>query len=297
MEGLMPSRGGVVHGLRETAEMIKLQHTVFALPFAVISLITATGRGWPPARVWFWVLVAMVAARTAAMTFNRIVDEGIDAANPRTASRALPAGRLSRRFAWGVLVASSALFFVAAGALNPLCLTLAAPALAVLLGYSYTKRFTALAHLWLGVALGISPVGAWAAATGRLAVQPMILGLGVMLWVAGFDVIYSLQDEAFDREHGLHSIPVAVGAAGALRVSRLLHAGAVVCFLAFALMAGGGPWRLAAVASAAALLLWQHRIVRPDDFSRVDAAFFSANGTLALLMCGLFVFAKIAGGP
>ncbi len=297
MEGLMPSPGGVLHGLRETAEMIKLQHTVFALPFALISLVTATGAGWPSARVWIWVLVAMVAARTAAMTFNRIVDEAIDAANPRTASRALPAGRLSRRFAWGVLLFSAALFFLAAAELNPLCLALAAPALAVLLGYSYTKRFTALAHLWLGLALGISPIGAWVAATGRLAVAPMILGLGVLLWVAGFDIIYSLQDEAFDRQHGLHSIPVVLGPKGSLGVSRLFHAGAVLCFLAFALMAGGGPWRLAAVVLAAALLLWQHRLVRPDDLSRVDAAFFTANGALSLIMCALFIFAKIGGGP
>lgn len=289
--------GGVLHGLRETADMIKLQHTLFALPFAVISLITATGRGWPSGRTWLWVLVAMVSARTAAMTFNRLADQDIDAKNPRTARRALPAGRLSRRFAWGVLAGSAALFFTAAAALNPLCLALAAPALAVLLGYSYAKRFTALAHLWLGFALGISPIGAWAAATGRLALPPMVLGLGVMLWVAGFDIIYSLQDEDFDREHGLRSIPVRLGAAGALRLARLLHVGALAAFLAFARAAGGGPWRLAAVALAALLLLVQHRLVRPGDLSRVDAAFFTANGVLSVVMCLLFVFAKIAAGP
>ncbi|HHQ48006.1 MAG TPA: 4-hydroxybenzoate octaprenyltransferase, partial [Acidobacteria bacterium] len=192
---------------------------------------------------------------------------------------------------------SAALFFAAAAALNPLCLALAAPALAVLLGYSYTKRFTALAHLWLGFALGISPVGAWAAATGRLAVPPVVLGLGVMAWVAGFDIVYSLQDEAFDRAHGLHSIPARLGAARALAVARWLHVLAVLCFLGFAVLAGGGPWRLAAVALAAALLLWQHRLVRPDDLSRVDAAFFTANGALSVVMCVLFVFAKIVPGP
>jgi len=297
VEGLIRPAAGVLHGLRETADMIKLQHTLFALPFAVISLVTATGARWPSGRVWLWVLVAMVAARTAAMTFNRLVDQEIDGENPRTAARALPAGRLSRRFAWGILAASIAIFFVAAAALNPLCLALAAPALAVLLGYSYTKRFTALAHLWLGFALGISPVGAWTAATGRLALPPVVLGLGVMLWVAGFDIIYSLQDEEFDRDHGLHSIPARLGAAGALHIARLFHAGAVACFLAFALMAGGGTWRLAAVALAAALLLWQHRLVRPGDLSHVDAAFFTANGALSLVMCALFVFAKIGGGP
>jgi len=297
VEGVGTAGGGLWYGLRETAEMIKLQHTVFALPFAVISLVTATGAGWPAPRVWLWVLVAMVAARTAAMTFNRIVDADIDAANPRTAGRALPAGRLSRRFAWVVTVASALVFVAAAGQLNRLCLLLSPAALAVLLGYSFTKRFTPLAHLWLGLALGISPVGAWLAASGRFALPPLVLSGAVMLWVAGFDVIYSLQDEGFDREHGLESIPARLGARRALAVARLLHLGALAGFAAFAVLAGGGPWRLLAVALAGALLAWQHRLVRPGDLSRVDAAFFTANGVLSLAMCVLFLFAKIAPGP
>lgn len=290
--GAMPA--GFMDRLRESADMIKLQHTVFALPFAVISLVTAAGEGWPRPWVWLWVLVAMVAARTAAMTFNRLADHGVDAANPRTAGRALPAGRLSRGFAWGVTVVSVVLFVVAAGALNRTCLSLSPVVVAVLLGYSYAKRFTAAAHLWLGVALGIAPAGAWLAVTGRLAPPPLVLGAAVALWVAGFDVIYSLQDEAFDRGRGLCSLPARLGAARALLVARLAHAAALAGFLLFAVLAGGGLLRLAAVAAAAALMVWQHRLVAPDDLSRVDAAFFSANGILAVVMCVLFLLAKIS---
>lgn len=287
----------VLRDAAETAEMIKLQHTVFALPFALISLVTASGEGWPPARVWLWVVVAMVGARTAAMTFNRLTDHGIDAANPRTRNRALPAGRLSRGFAWGVVGASSALFLVAAAELNRLCLALAPLALAWVLGYSFTKRFTALAHLWLGLGLGIAPVGAWLAVTGAFALPPLVLAGAVTCWVAGFDVIYSLQDESFDRRYGLHSLPARLGAARALAVARLLHLLALAGFAAFAFMAGGGPFRLAAVVAAAALLVWQHRLVRPDDLSRVDAAFFTANGILSVGMCLLFLFAKMPPAP
>jgi len=281
----------------ETAEMIKWQHTVFALPFAVISLVTASGAGWPPPRVWLWVLVAMVAARTAAMTFNRLADHRFDAANPRTAGRALPAGRLSRSFAWGVTVTASAAFVLAAGMLNRVCLALSPVALAWVLGYSYAKRFTELAHLWLGAGLGIAPVGAWLAVTPRLEPQPLVLAAAVALWVAGFDVIYSLQDEAFDRRMRLRSLPARLGAARALLVARLLHAAALAGFAVFARMAGGGPLRWAAVAAAGALLLWQHRLVRPHDLSRVDAAFFTANGVLSVVMAILFLSAKMHLAP
>ncbi len=287
----------VLRDAAETAEMIKLKHTVFALPFALISLLTAAGRGWPEARVWLWVVVAMVGARTAAMTFNRLLDHRIDAANPRTRERALPAGRLSRGFAWGVVVVASGVFVFAAGRLNGLCLALSPLALAWVLGYSFSKRFTALAHLWLGLGLGIAPVGAWLAVTGRFAVAPLVLAAAVACWVAGFDVIYSLQDEAFDREHGLHSLPARLGAGRALAVARLSHLAAAAGFLAFALMAGGGPWRLAAAAAAGGLLLWQHRLVHPEDLSRVDAAFFTANGILSVIMCVLFLFAKMHAAP
>lgn len=277
----------------EAADMIAFKHTVFALPFAVMSLITAAGRGWPPLHVWLWVFIAMVAARTAAMSFNRLADQHIDAVNPRTAGRSLPAGRLSRRFAWGMTLASVLVFIVAATMLNRLCLLLALPTLGVLLGYSYAKRFTAGAHLWLGLALGIAPVGAWIAVTGNVAVPPIILGAAVMLWVAGFDTIYSLQDEVFDRSHGLRSLPSLLGPHRALWVARALHVAAVIGFLLFALAAGGGPIRLAAVATAAGLMLWQHHLVRAHDLSRVNAAFFTANGLLSVVMCSLFILARL----
>ncbi len=293
MERVSRPGAGLWYGLRETAEMIKIQHTVFALPFAVISLVTAAGAGWPAGRVWLWVIVAMVGARTAAMAFNRLADQDIDAVNPRTAGRALPAGRLSRRFAWTVTVAAAAVFVLAAGELNRLCLLLSPLVLAVLLGYSLSKRVTVLAHLWLGAGLGMAPVGAWLAVTGRFAAPPLVLGAAVMLWVAGFDVIYSLQDEAFDRAHGLHSLPARLGARRALALARVFHLLAFAGIAVFAVQAGGGPWRLAAAALAGALLLWQHRLVRPDDLSRVNAAFFTANGVLSVAMCILFLFAKM----
>ncbi len=273
--------------------MIMFQHSVFALPFALMSLITASGDGWPRPWVWLWVVVAMVAARTAAMAFNRLVDHRIDAENPRTRSRTLPAGRLSRRFAWVLTIASIVAFVVAAGLLNRLCLILATPALIVILGYSFAKRFTALSHLWLGLGLGIAPPGAWIAVTGTLPWPPVVLSAAVMLWVAGFDVVYSLQDETFDRAHGLHSLPSRLGGRAALVVARLFHLAAVVGFAAFAVAAGGGALRLGAAAAAAALLVYQHRLVSADDLSRVDAAFFGANGTLSIVMLLLFAFAKI----
>ena len=285
--------GGVLTGLRETGEMIAFKHTVFALPFAIISLITAASPGWPTAHTWLWVAVAMVSARTAAMAFNRLADHRIDTENPRTAGRALPAGRLSRNFAWAVTGISAGLFLFAAASLNSLCLVLAPPALTILLGYSYAKRFTASSHLWLGLALGIAPVGAWIAVTGRIGWPALVLAGAVALWVAGFDVIYSLQDEDFDREHALHSLPARVGGGRALVIARIFHLLAFAGFLAFTLAAGGGPIRLLAVAAAGLLLAWQHRLIRADDLHSVNAAFFTANGTLAMAMCVLFVVARL----
>ncbi len=281
--------------LRETGEMIAFKHTLFALPFAVISLITAASPLWPEPRVWLWVGVAMVAARTAAMTFNRLVDHRVDAENPRTALRTLPTGRLSRRFAWTITGLSAAFFLLAAAQLNQLCLALAPPTLAVLLGYSFAKHFTAASHLWLGLALGIAPVGAWIAVRGSLAWPPMVLTGGVVFWVAGFDVIYSLQDDEFDRAHGLHSLPVRLGRRRALAVARVFHLAAFAAFTVFAVAAGGGALRLAGVACAGVLLAAQHRMIAPDDLGSVNAAFFTANGTLSVLMCVLFCFAKITG--
>ena len=289
--------GALAHRLadavRETADMIVVKHTIFALPFAVMAAATAADPGWPPWRVWAWGLVAMVAARTAAMTFNRLADHHLDAANPRTARRALPAGRLSRRFAWTVTAAACLVFVLAAGQLNRLCLLLAVPTLAVLLGYSHAKRFTAAAHLWLGAALGMAPLAAWIAVTGSFAAAPLLLAAAVALWVAGFDIIYSLQDEAFDRSRGLHSAPARLGGRQALLVARALHAAALAGFAGFAVMAGGGPLRLIAVAAAGLLLVRQHQLVSPDDVSAVDAAFFTTNGVLSVVMCLLFLFAKM----
>ncbi len=273
--------------------MIAFKHTIFALPFAIIALISAAAPGWPSFRTWFWVAVAMVSARTAAMAFNRLSDQAIDAENPRTADRALPAGRLSRNFAWAVTVISAAVFVIATASLSLLCLVLAPPALAVLLGYSFAKRFTAASHLWLGLALGIAPIGAWIAVTGRIEWPAVVLAAAVALWVAGFDIVYSLQDEDFDRDNALHSLPARVGGRRALAVARVFHAAAFAGFLAFATAVGGGPIRLLAVIMAGLLLAWQHRLIRADGVRSVDAAFFTANGTLAAAMCALFVAARL----
>jgi len=295
MAGVTDTASRVAIDLRETAEMIAFKHTVFALPFTVIALITAATPSWPSARIWLWVAIAMVSARTAAMAFNRLADHHIDADNPRTAGRALPAGRLSRRFAWLVTAASAALFVLAAAMLNPLCLALAPPTLAVLLGYSYAKRFTAASHLWLGLALGMAPVGAWIAVTGRPEWPALVLAAAVCLWVAGFDVIYSLQDEPFDRDHALHSLPARLGGSRSLVVARIFHLFAFGGFVAFAWAAGGGTIRYLAVVAAGLILAWQHRLVSADDLRSVDAAFFTANGTLAVCMCILFVVARLTG--
>ncbi len=292
----MTRRLKVIDDLRETGEMIKFQHTVFALPFALIALVSAPAEGWPPLRVWLLVLLAMVAARTAAMAFNRLIDHKMDALNPRTADRSLPGGRLSRGFVGTITIVASAIFVLAAGLLNSLCLLLALPTLGVLLGYSVSKRFTAAAHLWLGAALGIAPIGAWIAASGRLHLSPVVLGAAVMMWVTGFDIIYSLQDEAFDRSAGLHSVPVALGPVRALKLARFFHLVSLAGFSAFAVLSGGGPLRWSAVLAAAAMLGWQHTLVAADDLSRVDAAFFTANGILAVVMGVLFIAARALGG-
>jgi 4-hydroxybenzoate polyprenyltransferase len=295
---LQPSRAPADHSLLadlgEAAEMIAFKHSVFALPFALMSLITAAGDDWPAAATWVWVIIAMISARTAAMSFNRLADHGLDAINPRTANRSLPAGRLSRRFALSITVIAALAFVGAAAMLNRLCLVLAIPTLAILLGYSFAKRWTAAVHLWLGFSLGIAPIGAWIAVTGTIAVPPVILGAAVMLWVAGFDTVYSLQDEAFDRSHGLRSIPATFGPRASLWIARFFHLFALVGFTAFAVAAGGGWLRFAAVAAAAILMGWQHRLIRADDLSAVDAAFFTANGLLSVVMCSLFVIAKMA---
>ncbi len=270
-----------------TLSMIRFAHTVFAMPFALLAAVLAAG-GLPSPRTLLWIVIAMVGARSAAMSFNRIVDHDVDSKNPRTASRELPSGVLSLRFVVLFCAASAALFVLAAAQLNRLCLLLSPVALAVVLGYSLTKRFTALSHLVLGLSLAIAPIGAWIAVTGAFAPLPIVLALTVVFWVAGFDVIYSLQDEAFDKEQGLRSLPASLGNRRALLVSALFHAASLaLLFGAFALARGGLLFGLGVVL-AGAFLVRQHAIVKPGDLSRVDAAFFTANGWLSIVVfaCG-----------
>ena len=273
--------------------MIKIAHSVFALPFALASAALAARDGfrWPQL---LWIVVAMVGARSAAMGFNRLADQHIDARNPRTASRELPAGALGRGEVWALVLLSAGALVFAAAMLNPLCLALSPVALLVVLGYSYTKRFTALSHLVLGLALAIAPVGAWLAIRGTWSPIPVVLGLAVLFWVAGFDVIYACQDAEFDRASGLHSLPARMGIAGALAAARAFHVLAVALLAAVYPLAGVHPLYLGGVAAIAALLAWEHRLVRADDLSRVDAAFFTMNGWVSVLYLGVTLAAIAA---
>jgi 4-hydroxybenzoate polyprenyltransferase len=262
--------------------MVRFSHSVFALPFALASVALAAREGAVTARQVAWIVVAMVAARSAAMGFNRLADHGLDARNPRTASRELPLGVLSRREVWLFVAISAAVFVLAAARLNPLCLALSPVALAIVLGYSYTKRFTALSQVVLGLSLGVAPVGAWLAVRGRFDAAPLALALAVVLWVAGFDTIYACQDAEFDRREGLHSIPARLGVARALLLARALHVGAIAALLVLPALAPLHPLYLAGVAAVAALLAWEHTLVRPDDLSQVMRA-FNLNGWVGLL--------------
>ncbi len=268
-------------------EAIKFQHSVFALPFALTgALLAIRGTSLQAGELAWklaWIAVSMVAARSAAMAFNRLVDASIDARNPRTAARALPAGELSKRFTAWFVASASALLVFAAWQLNPLCLQLSPVALALALGYSYTKRFTSLSHLVLGCVLGAAPVAAWIAIRGSFDPVILYLAAAVTLWTAGFDIIYSCQDVEFDRKAGLHSIAAHLGVRNALLVSRALHSGMVVLLalawraLDLQLLALGG------VLAVAALLVYEQSLVRSDDLSRVNAAFFAVNGWVSVL--------------
>jgi len=284
----------VLKSLNTTLEMIKIEHTLFALPFAFLGAVLAV-RGipadltlWgvlPSARTIFWIIGAMVGARSAAMAFNRLTDKEFDGANPRTKIRALPAGLLSPTFVWVFVLASSALFLISAAMLNRLTLILSPIALASVLSYSYTKRFTSLSHLALGWSLSIAPTGAWIAVRGHLdSPVPLLLSLSVMLWTAGFDVIYACQDVEFDRNAGLHSIPEKLGIAGGLWVARLLHAMMFAALIAFFYYARLGWLGLVGVIATGALLVYQHSIVKKDDLSRVNAAFFTTNAFVSLIL-------------
>ena len=261
--------------------MIKFSHSVFALPFALTAAAMAAG-GRVPWRELPWIVVAMVGARSAAMGFNRLADHAIDARNPRTAGRELPQGRLSRVEVWAFVALSAAALVGAAAMLNPLCLVLSPVALAVVFGYSYTKRFTSLSHLVLGLALSIAPVGAWLAIRGRFEAAPVVLALAVMAWVAGFDTIYSCQDVEFDRREGLRSIPARLGVARALAVARVLHVLAVALLAALYALVPLHPVYLAGVLGVAGLLAYEHSLVSADDLSRIDAAFFTVNGWISV---------------
>lgn len=274
-----------------TLEMIKFEHSVFALPFALTGALLALrdsgfdtrGLGWK----LLWIVVAMVAARSAAMGFNRVLDADIDARNPRTHMRHLPAGLLGRNFAWGFVLVSSIVFLLASRLLNPLCFELAPIALCTVLVYSYTKRFTSMSHLVLGFSLGIAPSAAWIAMRGSLDARIVWLTAAVTLWTAGFDIIYSCQDYEFDRRAGLFSIPARLGIAKALWVSRLLHVAMLGCLAMLVVLFHASFLAMTGVGAIAALLIYEHSLVKADDLSRVDAAFFTVNGYVSVLF---FVF-------
>jgi 4-hydroxybenzoate polyprenyltransferase len=277
--------------LKLTLDMIRFEHSVFALPFALTGALLAfredgfatPRKGW----ILLWIVIAMVGARSAAMAFNRLVDAEIDARNPRTKSRHIPAGLLSRGFCWGFTVASSLVFLFAAWELNPLCFHLAPLALAVVFTYSFTKRFTHFSHVVLGFALGIAPAAAWIAVRGSLDPRILWLTAAVTAWTAGFDVIYSCQDFDFDRESELFSLPKAVGIAKALTIARFLHIGMVFSLLMLVYQMHLGALSLAGVVAVTSLLIYEHGLVKPTDLSRVNAAFFTMNGWVSVLF---FVF-------
>lgn len=287
-----PVRGW--QAFRTVLEMIKFEHSIFALPFAMLGMMWAServnDRGWPGGAVVFWIIVAMVSCRSAAMAFNRIVDRDIDAINPRTRMRAIPAGLLRLKQVNLFLLGAIVVFVLAAGMLNPLALALSPVALIVTLGYSLSKRFTPFCHLILGFSLGIAPAAAWIGVTGSL--EPTILWLtaAVTGWTAGFDIIYALQDEEFDRENRLHSLPVKLGKARALGVSRALHLTAIACLVGAGYAVGAGLVYYIGVLFAAALLGYEQSLVKPNDLSKVNLAFFTLNGFVSI---GVFVFALI----
>ncbi len=275
-----------------TLEMIRFEHSIFALPFAGVgALLAVRDAGYRVPGLWAklaWIAVAMVAARSAAMSFNRLLDADLDARNPRTRSRHLPAGLLSKPFAWAFLAVATLMFLLAARMLSPLCLRLAPAALAVLWGYSFTKRFTTFSHLVLGLALGIAPAAAWIALRGSLDWRVLLLTAAVMLWTAGFDVIYACQDYEFDVAEGLFSYPRRFGIAGALVIARAFHLLMLACLSVLAYEFHLGLISVAGIVAVAALLAYEHSLVKPHDLSRVNAAFFTVNGYVSVLFFGFW---------
>ena len=284
-----------MQAIRSYLSLIKFSHTIFAMPFALIGFTLGVKWGLEPAnyiRVFILVILCMVFARSAAMAFNRYLDKNFDALNPRTAIREIPSGIISANSALLFTIVCSILFMVCAYLLNPLCFYLSPVALSVILGYSYTKRFTPLCHLILGLGLSLAPIGAYLAVTAQFALVPVLISVAVLLWVSGFDIIYALQDEEFDKTQGLHSIPAAVGKAKALRISELLH---LVCALVlmYVYASGGFGWLyLAGWFIFITMLVYQHSLVKPNDLSKVNIAFMTANG-IASIVFAVFVILDI----
>lgn len=272
---------GCIKKITVFLEMIKFSHTVFALPFALTGALLAAN-GMPGIWQLLWIVLAMVGARTAAMGLNRLIDAEIDAQNPRTASRAIPAGMIGKGATLVFIVASLALLLVAAARLNPLCLKLAPLAVFFLVLYSYCKRFTALAHVVLGICLAAAPIGAWIAIRGTVEAPALILGGIVLFWVAGFDILYALQDLEFDRSAGLHSIPVALGVNGSLRAARLFHLAMLALLVGLLLLLHLGGFFVAGIVAAAAMLGYEHWLLRDGDLTKMDAAFFNMNGYISV---------------
>lgn len=277
-----------------TLEMIKWEHSIFALPFALTGAVLAAG-GWPAGRVVFWIIVSMVSARSAAMAFNRWADAELDAANPRTALRALPAGALSRRFVGGFVLVSAVIFVVSAGMLNRLALVLAPVALGVVLGYSYMKRVTRWSHLVLGLALGIAPSAAWIAVRGSLDARIIVLTVAVLLWVGGFDMLYACQDFEHDQRVGLRSVPQAFGLERAFWMARAMHAAMVGMLIWLVSLFGLGGVAWAGIGVVSVLLAYEHSIVSPHDLKRMNAAFFTLNGVISVIFF-MFVAADVLLG-
>ncbi|WP_425147781.1 menaquinone biosynthesis prenyltransferase MqnP [Deinococcus sp.] len=271
-------------------DLVKFEHTVFALPFAYAGMLLASmqfrGTGWPGLGTALWVTLAMASARTAAMAANRIIDAAIDARNPRTAGREIPAGKVSARQAWALVIVSLLLMGLASWQLGPLCLTLMPLAVVFLIGYPYTKRFTWLCHLWLGVTDGAAAAGGWIAVTGRFDAGAWLLWLVVIAWMVGLDIIYATMDYNFDRANGIRSVPARFGIAPALRIAAVSHALTFALLLAVGLAVGASFWYFLAALAMGGILLYEHRLVNPGDLTRANIAFFDANMWLALTMLG-----------
>jgi 4-hydroxybenzoate polyprenyltransferase len=281
----------ILRSTRVTLEMIKWEHSIFALPFALMGAVLAAG-GWPQWHVLAWIVMCMVTARSAAMAFNRLVDAKFDAQNPRTAKRAIPAGQLSNKFVGAFTIVASVAFLLSAAMLNPLTTELSPVALGIVLVYSYMKRVTRWSHLVLGLALGIAPAAAWIAVRGTIEPRVLLLTAIVMLWVGGFDVLYACQDMEYDRRTGLFSLPAAFGLAGAFWIARAMHIGMVILLFVMVRVFGLGHIAQAGMVLVTLLLFYEHSIVSPKDLRRMNAAFFTLNGVISALLF-LFVAADV----